>query len=169
MQTRRVSGRIGNRRGRRVMRSGAGEKQREDEGAAASAGRKSHAMQFHAIDGYLLDGRPSKADAIAAVLSERVTDERAAPFYRAFEAVGVRAADEALVAMRLVLAGRPADDAAIRRLRGLAALARASDAKALAAVLAKDGAVLTDVVRGSDDPATVAPAARAAYTAEVSS
>jgi hypothetical protein len=125
-------------------------------------------MQFHAIDGYLLDGRPSKADAIATVLADRVADERAAPFYRAFEAVGVRAADEALLALRLVLAGRPADDSTIRRLRGLVALSQVRDPKALGALLAKDGAVLTDIVRGRSDPGTLASAARAAYAAEVS-
>jgi hypothetical protein len=125
-------------------------------------------MQFHAIDRYLLDERPDKAEAIAAALADRITDERAAPFYRALEAVGTRAADEALVALRLVLAGRAPEDDAIRRLRGLAALVRAKDAKALAAAVAKDGSVLADVVRGRSDPAPVALDARAAYAIEIS-
>jgi hypothetical protein len=47
-------------------------------------------MPFHAIDGYLLDGRPSKSEAIATALRERVDVERAAPFYRALEALGAR-------------------------------------------------------------------------------
>jgi len=126
-------------------------------------------MQFPALDGYLLDGQPDKAETIAVLLAGRITDERAAPFYRALEAIGVRAADEALVALRLVLAGRAPEDGAIRRLRGLAALARARDAKALAAAVAKDGSVLADVVCGRSDPAPVALAARAAYATEVSS
>ncbi|GAC1574869.1 MAG: hypothetical protein NVS3B7_07000 [Candidatus Elarobacter sp.] len=70
-------------------------------------------MELHPLDGYLLDGRPSKADAIAAALRDRSADPRAQPFYRALETVGARAADEALLALRLVLGGRVADDESI--------------------------------------------------------
>jgi hypothetical protein len=90
-------------------------------------------MEFHAIDGYLLDGRPTKEAAIAAALRERVASERALPFYCALEAVGARAADEALIALRLVIAGQEPGDDAVRRLRGLARLARGGDQAARAA------------------------------------
>jgi hypothetical protein len=69
-------------------------------------------VELHPLDGYLLDGTPTKAEAIAAVLRDRSSDPRAQPFYRALNTLGVRAADEALLALRLVLAGRaPTDDA----------------------------------------------------------
>lgn len=71
-------------------------------------------MEVHPLDGYLLDGRPGKAEAIAAALRERSPDPRAQPFYRALQTVGARAADEALLALRLVLGGNaPADDAIV--------------------------------------------------------
>ncbi|GAC1417310.1 MAG: hypothetical protein NVSMB64_27210 [Candidatus Velthaea sp.] len=125
-------------------------------------------MQFHPIDGYLLDGRPDKATAIAQALQTRVTDEGALPFYRALEAVGVRAADEALLALRLVIAGHAPEDDAVRRLRGLAALARAHDAAAIAAAFKKDGILLNDLSVHEGEPAAIAGAARAAYLAAVS-
>jgi hypothetical protein len=123
-------------------------------------------MSFHAIDGYLLDGRPAKGEAIAIVLRDRVTAERALPFYRALEAVGTRAADEALIALRLVIAGKAPEDAAVRRLRGLAALARGvPDSTARADVFARAGGTLADLHDVRDDPAALAAAARAAYRA----
>lgn len=74
-------------------------------------------MQFDSFDGYLLEGRGTKADLIEALLRERSPLEEAAPFYRALEILGAKAADEALMALRLVLAGRPAADESIRRMR----------------------------------------------------
>ena len=70
-------------------------------------------MELHPLDGYFLDGTPSKADAIRAVLRERSGEPRAQPFYRALDAVGVKAADEALLALRLVLGGNAATDQAV--------------------------------------------------------
>jgi hypothetical protein len=71
-------------------------------------------VELHPLDGYLLDGTPTKGEAIAAVLRDRSSDPRAQPFYRALDILGVRAADEALLALRLVLAGRaPTDDAVV--------------------------------------------------------
>jgi hypothetical protein len=78
------------------------------------------------IDRYVLGEPVSKPDVVAGLLAERSDDPAAAPFYRAFEALGTRAADEALLALRLVLAGRRPDDDAVRRLRALAAVARAA-------------------------------------------
>jgi hypothetical protein len=90
-------------------------------------------VELHPLDGYLLDGRPAKAEAIAAALRERSDDPRAQPFYRALEALGARAADEALLALRLVLAGKLADDDAIRALRDARKRAQAGDAQARSA------------------------------------
>jgi hypothetical protein len=70
-------------------------------------------VKLHPLDGYLLDGVPGKADAIAAALRDRSPEPRAQPFYRALETVGVRAADEALLALRLVLGGKAAADETI--------------------------------------------------------
>jgi hypothetical protein len=87
---------------------------------------KSFTMDTGPLDGYLLDGKPSKGEAIAHLLRDRIEDPRAAPFYRALEAVGTRAADEALIAMRVLAAGKTPDDALIRRLRDLVRLARSA-------------------------------------------
>ncbi len=84
-------------------------------------------MELHPLDGYLLDGRPGKADAIAAALRERSPEPRAQPFYRALEAVGARAADEALLALRLVLGGKEAQDAAIVEARTARARVKAGE------------------------------------------
>jgi hypothetical protein len=122
-------------------------------------------MEFHALDGYLLDGRPSKEAAIAAALSDRVTAEAALPFYRALETIGVRAADEALIALRLVIAGRPAADDAVRRLRGLVTLARTTDPAAQSSAFTKAGGTLDDLAGLRGEPVDLAAAARAAYRA----
>ena len=82
------------------------------------------------IDRYLLDGEPPKERLIEALLAARSSDPRAQPFYRALEAVGPRAADEALIALRLVLAGRESDDAGVTRLRALVKRVRRGGAEA---------------------------------------
>jgi hypothetical protein len=92
-------------------------------------------VELHPLDGYLLDGTPTKAEAIAAVLRTRSEDPRAQPFYRALEALGPRAADEALLALRLVLAGKGTEDDAIRALREARARAKAGDEAGRAAYL----------------------------------
>jgi hypothetical protein len=122
-------------------------------------------MQFHAIDGYLLDGRPTKREAIAAALADRVTSAAALPFYRALEAVGERAADEALIALRLVIVGKPAADDAVRRVRGLVALVRATDPGAQGEAFAQAAGTLADLAPLRGDTAALAAAARAAYRA----
>ena len=98
--------------------------------AAASAdGRSANriVVELHPLDGYLLDGVPGKADAIAAALRERSPEPRAQPFYRALEAVGVRAADEALLALRLVLGGKAASDETIVAARAARAQAKSAE------------------------------------------
>jgi len=94
-------------------------------------------MSFTFIDGYLLDGRPAKAEAIASALAERSANPAAAPFYRALDVVGARAADESLIALRLVLAGRAVDDDAIRRVRAILGRVHAGDGDARAAYAAE--------------------------------
>lgn len=82
-------------------------------------------MDFTPLDGYLLDGTPSKRQAIEHVLRDRIDDPHAAPFYRAFEAIGTRAADESLIAIRALACGKTPDDSLIRRLRDLVKKVRA--------------------------------------------
>jgi hypothetical protein len=94
------------------------------------------------LDRYLLGEPVSKPVVVARVLAERSPLRLAAPYYRALEAVGTRAADEALIALRLVLAGHLPNDEGVRRLRALGALARAAadnDAATVGAILRKDG------------------------------
>jgi len=58
-------------------------------------------------------------------LADRSDDPAAAPFYRALELLGARVADEALIALRVVLAGKaPADDV-VKRMRESVAASRA--------------------------------------------
>lgn len=82
------------------------------------------------IDAYLLDGLPAKAETVKAVLANRRPVERAQPFYRALELLGARVADEALIALRLALAGKTPDDEAVRTLRSHVAAARRGDSAA---------------------------------------
>lgn len=106
-------------------------------------------MDFQIIDTYLLSGSPAKADVIGQLLERPSNLPAAAPYYRALAAVGARAADEALIALRLVTAGKPLEDGAVRRIRALAGLSRAiarRDMSAALAVLQKDGAALRDLL-----------------------
>jgi hypothetical protein len=73
---------------------------------------------------------------VAAVLADRQTIPAAQPFYRALELLGAKVADEALIALRLALAGRPVDDDGVRGLRGSLAAARTGDVAARAAYFA---------------------------------
>ena len=98
-------------------------------------------MTLHPLDGYLLDGTPSKADAIAAALRDRSPDPHAQPFYRALERVGTRAADEALLALRLVLGGKTPADEAIIAARDARARARSGDAEGREAYLRLVGTI----------------------------
>ena len=125
------------------------------------------------IDRYLLGEPVSKPDVVAELLASRTTAPAAKAFYRAFEAIGARAADEAFVALRLVLAGRAPGDDAVRRLRALGRVARAcatSDGAGLRAVLERDRALLGDLPQGGEPVfATLGAAARAAYARELAS
>lgn len=101
-------------------------------------------MELHPLDGYLLDGKPGKADAIAAALRARSKDPRAQPFYRALETVGVRAADEALIALRVVLGGNTPDDETIVAARAARSSAKAGEPGAREAYLRSVGSIGED-------------------------
>ena len=98
-------------------------------------------VELHPLDGYLLDGSPGKADAIAAALRDRSPDPRAQPFYRALETVGARAADEALLALRLVLGGKAPGDEAVVAARAARARAKTGAAGARDAYFAAVGVI----------------------------
>jgi hypothetical protein len=87
-------------------------------------------MEFELLDGYLLDGVPSKAEVVRKLLEDRPFAEGAPPFYEGIERLGARTPDLALIALRLVLAGRKGDDATVARVRELVARARTGDAPA---------------------------------------
>lgn len=87
-------------------------------------------MDFDLLDGYLLDGLPSKAEVVRELLRQRPQAEGATPFYEGMQRLGERTPDLALIALRLVLAGKKADDASVIRLRDAATRARAGDAAA---------------------------------------
>ncbi len=87
-------------------------------------------MDFELLDGYLLGGTPSKAEVVRALLESRPEAEGAPPFYEGMQRLGARTPDLALIALRLVLAGRKADDAAVTWLRDVVERARAGDAGA---------------------------------------
>ncbi|MGC1380247.1 MAG: hypothetical protein WA814_04405 [Candidatus Baltobacteraceae bacterium] len=87
-------------------------------------------MRFESLDGYLLDGAPSKAEVVRHLLGERPIAEGASPFYEGMERLGARTPELTLIALRLVLAGRKADDASVVRLREIVGRARAGDSAA---------------------------------------
>lgn len=87
-------------------------------------------MDFELLDGYLLDGMPCKAEVVRQLLENRSHAPAAAPFYEGFRRLGARTPDLALIALRLVLAGKKADDAAVTRVRDLIARVRAGDPSA---------------------------------------
>jgi hypothetical protein len=89
-------------------------------------------MDFESLDGYLLDGTPSKSEVVRELLRTRPHPESAAPFYEGLERLGSRTPDLALIALRLVLAGRKADDAAVSWLRDVIARARSGEVAARA-------------------------------------
>ena len=95
-------------------------------------------MDFELLDSYLLDGVPSKADVVRALLEGRPGAEAAQAFYEGMERLGQRTPDLALIALRLVLAGKKAEDATVTRWRDVVTRARAGDAAARAEYLTID-------------------------------
>jgi len=89
-------------------------------------------VTFELLDGYLLDGVPAKAETVRSLLAASPPVEGAAPFYEGLTRLKERTPDLALIALRLVLAGKKADDAAVTRLRDAVLRARSGDAAARA-------------------------------------
>lgn len=87
-------------------------------------------MSFELLDGYLLDGAPSKAEVVRKLLESPVGGQAAAPFYEGMRLLGARTPELALLALRLTVAGKRPDDAAVVRLRGIIERARVGDASA---------------------------------------
>jgi hypothetical protein len=87
-------------------------------------------MDFELLDDYLLDGTPGKSEVVRKLLEARPAAEGAAAFYEGMQRLGAQTPDLALIALRLVLAGRKADDAGVTRLRDVIARARSGDAAA---------------------------------------
>jgi hypothetical protein len=76
-------------------------------------------MEFEFIDRYLLDGGRPKAEVVKTLLADPSDAPGAAPFYEGIRLLGERTPDLTLIALRLVLAGKKADDDQVVRLRGL--------------------------------------------------
>jgi len=97
-------------------------------------------MTTDAIDAYFFEKAISKAALVERILRDRSERPAAQPYYRAFELVGARAADEAFLALRLVLTGLPAEDDRVQRLReAVAAGDRAAYGRELIAPAPADG------------------------------
>jgi hypothetical protein len=92
-------------------------------------------MSFEPLDQYLLTGAPHKSDVVTALLAHRSGAPGASAFYEGMRLLGPRTPDLTLIALRLVLAGKIADDASVVALRGLSERARAGDAGAREAYL----------------------------------
>ena len=75
-------------------------------------------MDFESLDGYLLAARRRSPKSSQQLLGDGRRMRPPRRFTKASRGWG-RDADLALLALRLVLAGRKADDAAVRRLREL--------------------------------------------------
>lgn len=89
-------------------------------------------MDFDLLDGYLLDGMPSKGEVVRQLLERRPQAEKASAFYEGLQRLEARTPELALIALRLVLGGVKADDATVVRARTLIARARGGDAAARA-------------------------------------
>ncbi len=82
------------------------------------------------LDAYLLSGTPSKTEVVTRLLDAPSTVEGAGAFYEGMRQLGARTPDLALIALRLVLAGKKADDTSVTRLRDVTMRARGGDAAA---------------------------------------
>lgn len=71
------------------------------------------------LDSYLLDGTPSKGEVVRALLVSQVDVPGAAAFYTGIETLGAKSPDLALIALRVVLAGKKADDETVVRIRSI--------------------------------------------------
>jgi hypothetical protein len=85
---------------------------------------------FELLDRYLLDGSPEKGEVVSALLEARAGGAAAQPFYDGMRLLGARSPDLSLIALRIVLAGKKADDASVVRLREVVDRARRGDPEA---------------------------------------
>jgi hypothetical protein len=76
------------------------------------------------LDRFLLTGAPAKAELVASLLERPSAVPAAKPFYEGMRMLGPRTPDMALIALRLVLSGRHAEDESVVRLRGYVERAR---------------------------------------------
>lgn len=84
-------------------------------------------MDFELLDRYLLEETPAKAQVVKELLKRRYDVPAAAPFYQGIQMLGPKTPDLTLIALRLVLAGKKADDDAVLRMRTLVERARAAE------------------------------------------
>jgi hypothetical protein len=82
-------------------------------------------MQFEFLDRYLLDGEPAKAQVVKQLLQAPAGVPGAAPFYEGMRMLGPKTPDLTLIALRLVLAGKAAEDGRVIALRQIVERARA--------------------------------------------
>ena len=82
-------------------------------------------MNFDFLDRYLLEETPSKAQVVKELLNRPYGVAAAAPFYQGIRMLGAKTPDLTLIALRLVLAGKKAEDARVMRLREIVERARA--------------------------------------------
>ena len=90
-------------------------------------------MKFDYLDRYLLEETPPKAQVVKELLKQRSEVPGAAAFYQGIQMLGPKTPDLTLIALRLVLAGKTADDERVVRLRGIIERARAKGIDAQAA------------------------------------
>jgi hypothetical protein len=82
-------------------------------------------MKFDYLDRYLLEEKPPKGQVVKELLKNRSDVPGAAAFYQGIQMLGPKTPDLTLIALRLVLAGKTADDARVVRLRQIVDRARA--------------------------------------------
>lgn len=87
-------------------------------------------LNFDLLDRYLLGGTPSKAHVVDRLL-ERPSDAAGAkPFYEGMRLLRARTPDLTLIALRIVLSGKRADDATVVHVRSIVDRARSGDKEA---------------------------------------
>ena len=100
-------------------------------------------MDFEFLDRYLLDGSPSKGEVVRRLLVNAPGSAESAPFFEGMRLLGERTPDLSLVALRIVLSGRTADDASVIRLRDLSERARKGGEDAITARSDYHAAIVT--------------------------
>lgn len=81
-------------------------------------------MSFESLDRYLLEGAGEKGALVKSLLAQPSDLPAAQAFYEGMRLLGPRTPDLSLVALRLVLAGKKAEDDRVVRVRALAEAAR---------------------------------------------